>query len=134
MAAEKGAATAPTERHDLGDLVLERKTVLRLSYERLAARCIDPDTGEASVRGSWLHRLATREKVVPPDAAALRGMAVGLELPLRLVQDAAGAQFFGIEPLYSDDETMRAIVPHLQEMSPEDRRKIQALIEAYRQA
>lgn len=134
MTAEQGGATAPIERHQLGDLVLGRKDALRLSYEKLAARAIDPETGAQAVKSSWLHRIATRLPVQAPDAAALRGMAVGLEVPLRIVQDAAAAQFFGMDSVYSEDETMRAIVPHLEEMSPEDRRKIQALIEAYRQA
>jgi hypothetical protein len=133
MTAEKGAA-APTERHQLGDLVLERKEALRLSYEKLAVRSIDPETGLQTVKPSWLHRIATRLPVQAPDVAGLRGMAAGLEVPLRVVQDAAAAQFFGMDSVYSADETLRTIVPHLEEMSPEDRRKIMALIEAYRQA
>ncbi|MEU0372391.1 hypothetical protein ABZ070_19395 [Streptomyces sp. NPDC006283] len=131
MAAEKGAP-APTERHQLGDLVLDRKNALRLSYEKLGARCVDPVTGEQSVKSSWLHRLATRLPVQAPDVPALRGMAAGLEVPLRTVQDAAAAQFFGMDTVYSGDASVRAIVPHLDGMSPEDVRKIKALIEAYR--
>lgn len=134
MTAEQGGAAAPIERHHLGDLVLERKEALRLSYEKLAVRCIDPETGEQTVKSSWLHRIATRMPVQAPDVPALRGMAAGLDVPLRVVQDAAASQFFGMDSVYSSDEAMRTIVPHLEEMSPEDRRKIQALIEAYRQA
>lgn len=133
MTAEKGAP-APAERYHLGDLVLERKEALRLSYEKLAARCVDPETGEQTVKPSWLHRIATHMPVQAPDLPGLRGMAAGLEVPLRVVQDAAGAQFFGMDSVYSDDEALRVIVPHLEEMSPEDLRKIRAVIEAYRQA
>ncbi|MFE5853584.1 hypothetical protein ACFQ61_10270 [Streptomyces sp. NPDC056500] len=133
MTAER-SAPAPTERHHLGDMVLDRKTALRLSYEKLAERCIDPDTGEQAVKSSWLHRIATRLPVQAPSAAALRGMSAGLEVPLRLVQDAASAQFFGVDFVYSNDETVRAMVSHFEEMTPEDRRKIRALIEAFRKA
>lgn len=133
MTAERGAP-APTERHHLGDLVLERKTALRLSYEKLAAQCVDPESGEQTVKSSWLHRVATRLPVQAPDVPQLRGMAAGLQVPLRLVQDAAAAQFFGVDSVYSGDDTVRSMVHHFEEMSPEDRRKIMALIQAYRSA
>ncbi|MER7047769.1 hypothetical protein ABT391_23285 [Streptomyces jumonjinensis] len=132
MTAEK-AAPAPGRNH-LGDLVLERKDALRLSYEKLAARCVDPESGEQTVKSSWLHRIATRLPVQAPDVPALRGMAAGLGVPLRLVQDAASAQFFGVDPVYSDTEAVRAMVYHFEEMNEEDQRKIQALIEAYKRA
>jgi hypothetical protein len=132
MAAEKGVPS-PTERYPFGELVLERKTALRLSYETLAERCIDPETGEQTVKGSWLHRAATFQNVIPPDPPALRGMAAGFEIPLRAIQEAAAAQFFGMDAVYSPDGEVRAMVHHLEEMSPEDRRRINALIEAYRQ-
>ncbi|WP_143065903.1 MULTISPECIES: XRE family transcriptional regulator [unclassified Streptomyces] len=131
MATEK-SAPAPAGRHQLGDLVLQRKKELRLSYEKLAARCVDPETGEQVVKGSWLHRVATRLPVQAPDAAQLRGMATGLESPLRYVQDAAAAQFFGMDAVYAEDETVRTALYHFEEMSPEDRRKVLALMEAFR--
>ena len=133
MAAAKGAP-APTGRSELSNLVLERKEALRLSYEKLAARCIDPETGEQSVKSSWLHRIATREPVQSPDLAALRGMAAGLEVPLRTVQDAAAAQFFGMDSVYSPDEQVRAMVHGFEDLSPEDQRKILAIIETFRQS
>lgn len=133
MAAEK-SAPAPTGRHQLGDLVLERKEALRLSYEKLAARCVDPETGKQSVKSSWLHRIATRETVQAPDPAALQGMAVGLEVPLRTVHDAAGAQFFGMDSVYSPDEEVRAMVHGFEDLSPEDRRKILAIVETFRRS
>ncbi|MDQ0943324.1 XRE family transcriptional regulator [Streptomyces sp. V1I1] len=132
MAAGK-SAPAPTGRNELSDLVLERKGALRLSYEKLAARCIDPETGEQSVKSSWLHRIATREPVQPPDPAALRGMHVGLEVPLRTVQDAAAAQFFGMDSVYSPDAQVRAMVHGFEDLSPEDQRKVLAIIETFRQ-
>ncbi|MER7815579.1 hypothetical protein [Streptomyces sp. NPDC096153] len=132
MAAEKGAP-ASTERHQLGDLVLERKESLRLSYEKLAQRCVDPKTGEQMVKSSWLHRIATRQPVIPPELPQLQGMAAGLEVPLRRVQDAAAAQFFGMDAVYSPDESVRAMVHGFEDLSPEDKKKVLAMIEVFRQ-
>ncbi|NNJ04195.1 hypothetical protein HHX38_08610 [Streptomyces sp. PKU-MA01144] len=131
MAAEKGTPT-PTERHQLGDLVLARKETLRLSYEKLAERCIDPQTGERTVKSSWLHRIATRLPVQAPGVDQLRGMAAGLQVPLRTVQDAAASQFFGLDSVYSPDENVRTMVHRYEDLSPEDQRKVLALIEAFR--
>jgi hypothetical protein len=131
MAAEK-ISPAPAGRHQLGDLVLTRKEALRLSYEKLAARCVDPETGEQTVKGSWLHRIATRQPVQAPDVSQLRGMAAGLEVSLRRVQDAAGAQFFGMDAVYTDDEQVRTALYHFEGMSEEDRERVLALMEAWR--
>ena len=122
------------ERVDLADLVRARMAEERLSVRALAAACVDPkdpDVGPLWTR-STLGNLLAGERVKPPRLPELRALAAGLNLPLRRIQDAAAAQFFGMDSVYSDDETVRAIVPHLDGMSPEDIRKIQALIEAFR--
>lgn len=131
MATEK-SAPAPAGRHQLGDLVVERKEALRLSYEKLAARCIDPEVGEQVIKGSWLHRIATQLPVLAPDVSQLRGLAVGLDVPLRAVQDAASAQFFGVDVLYSPDGSVRTALYHLSEMTEEDKAKVLAIIETFR--
>ncbi|MFE0036782.1 XRE family transcriptional regulator [Streptomyces sp. NPDC059015] len=129
---DRGHALA--EGRQLAELVARRKGELGLSYEALAARCIDPETGEQVVKYSWLHRLATGVQVKAPDVAMLRGMAAGLEVPARMVQDAAASQFFGLDAVYSPDLQVRTMVHHFEDLSPEDRRKILALIEAFRRA
>lgn len=133
MAAENDAP-APTQRNQLGDLVLQRKEALGLSYVKLAKRCIDPETGEQTVKDSWLHRIATRLPVLAPELPALRGMAAGLGVSLRTVQDAASAQFFGMDSVYSPDEQVRAMVHNFEDLSPEDQRKVLAMIEVFRQS
>ncbi|MDI9885359.1 XRE family transcriptional regulator [Streptomyces sp. HNM0645] len=130
MATEQGAST-PGARHQLGDLVLKRKGELRLSYEKLADRCVDPTSGEKAVKSSWLHRIATRLPVQAPDVGQLRGMAAGLEVPLHTVQDAAAAQFFGMDSVYSRDRKVRATVPGFEDLSPEDQRKVMELVERF---
>lgn len=118
-----------TERAQLSQLVRERKTRLGLSYERLAERCIDPDSGEQTVKSSWLHRLASGQPVIPPDFDALRGIAAGLDVPLGRVQDAAGAQFFGMDTVWSASGEARAWVERAGRMTPEQREAVQRLIE-----
>lgn len=130
MAAEDQAT--PTGRTQLRDLVRERKAELGLSYDKLAERCVDPKSGEQTVKSSWLHRLVSGLAVQPPDVPQLRGMAAGLDVPLGLVQEAAAAEFFGLDTVWSDDRAVRTLVHRYEEMDPEDQRRVQALIETYR--
>ncbi|MFI8853623.1 helix-turn-helix domain-containing protein [Streptomyces sp. NPDC053499] len=121
----------PTERSQLSELVRERKAALGLSYERLAERCINPDTGEQTVKASWLHRLANGQPVIPPDYATLCGLAAGLEVPLGRVQDAAGAQFFGIDTVWSTSGEARALVERADRLTPKQREQLQRLLDAF---
>jgi transcriptional regulator with XRE-family HTH domain len=97
-----------TPRTQLRDLVRERKEAAGLSYERLAARCIDPASGEQVIKSSWLHRLLTNLPVQPPDFKMLCGLAVGIDVPLWRVQDAAAAEFLGIDVVWSASGEARA--------------------------
>jgi len=132
MAAEE---RAPQEdaRYQLADLVRARKAELDLSYERLGARCVDPETGEQTVKSSWLHRLATYLPVQAPDLPALRGLAVGLDVPLGRVQDAAGAQFFGIDVVWSASGDARALVERADRMTAEQREQLMRLLDTFTQ-
>ncbi|MCX4540453.1 XRE family transcriptional regulator [Streptomyces sp. NBC_01565] len=111
----------------------DRKGVLGLSYERLAARCIDPETGEQTVKGSWLHRLATDLPVQIPDFPMLRGLAAGLDVPLGRVQDAAGAEFFGMDVVWSASGEARALVRSAEALTPTQREQLQRLLEGFAQ-
>ncbi|MFF4576872.1 hypothetical protein ACFY15_00445 [Streptomyces sp. NPDC001373] len=128
MAAQDRSAT---ERSQLRDLVRDRKSVLGLSYERLAARCIDPETGEPAVKSSWLHRLATNLPVQIPDFPMLRGLAAGLDVPLGRVQDAAGAEFFGMDVVWSASGEARALVKSTETLTPTQREQLQRLLESF---
>ncbi|MBT2449433.1 XRE family transcriptional regulator [Streptomyces sp. ISL-43] len=129
MAAQDRSPTAG--RTQLRDLVRERKGALGLSYDRLAARCIDPESGEQAVKSSWLHRLATDLPVQTPDYAALRGLAAGLDVPLGRVQDAAGAEFFGIDVVWSASGEARALVEGADKLTPTQREQLQRLVDSF---
>ncbi|MFM9566161.1 hypothetical protein [Streptomyces turgidiscabies] len=123
---------AATARTDLSDLVVQRKIEIGVSYEKLAERCIDPESGEQKVKYSWLHRLATYKKVIPPDPSQLRALHVGLEVPLTLVQEKAGAQFHGVDTVWAKDEKVRAMVHEFGALDAEDQDKVQALMQSWR--
>jgi hypothetical protein len=119
---------AASERTQLRDIVMQRKDELGLGYERLAARCIDPETGEQTVKSSWLHRLATGKPVEAPDYETLRGMAAGLEVSVAVLQDASSAQFFGAEKVFSDSADGQAFLEDADRLSPAQREAIRALM------
>jgi hypothetical protein len=116
------------ERTQLRDIVVQRKDELGLGYERLAARCVDPETGEQTVKSSWLHRLATGKPVEAPDYETLRGMAAGLGVPVGVLQDAAGAQFFGTEKVFSESAEARAFLEDADRLTDAQREAIRALM------
>jgi transcriptional regulator with XRE-family HTH domain len=117
-------------RTDLSDLVRERRAELGISLVKLEERSIDPE-GEGQVKSSWLHRLERGMPVIAPNLPQLRALAAGLDTPLRMLQDAAGAQFFGIEPRYSESGAVRALVSRWEAMTPAEQAQLQAIIEAF---
>jgi hypothetical protein len=117
-----------SERTQFRDIVVQRKEELGLGYERLAARCIDPDSGEQTVKSSWLHRLATGENVEPPKYEMLRGMEAGLGVPIAILQDAASAEFFGTEPILGDTAEGRAFLADADRLTPAQRAAVRALM------
>lgn len=125
MAAEDHKATGRTQ---FRDIVVERKEALELSYARLAARCIHPDTGVQTVKDSWLHRVATGEPVQAPDYDMLLGMAAGLEVDVNVLQDAASAQFFGAQKVFAESAEAKAFLEDADRLSPAQREAIQALM------
>lgn len=131
MAAQDPQATS--ERTQLRDIVVQRKEELGLGYERLAARCIDPESGTQTVKSSWLHRLATGENVEPPRYEMLRGMAAGLDLPVGVLQDAASAQFFGASKVFSESAEAQAFLEDADRLTPAQREAIRALMQSLTQ-
>lgn len=116
------------ERTQFRDIVVERKDALGLSYAKLAARCLHPDTGEQVVKDSWLHRVATGEKVLPPSFDMLLGMSEGLQVPMDVLQDAASAQFFGVQRVFVESPEAQAFLEDAGRLSPTQRGAIQALM------
>ena len=127
------AEQEPTRaRTHLSDFVRDRRAELGLSLRGLEARCVDPETGEDGlVKYSWIDRLEKRQPVIPPQLPELRALAAGLQLPLSVIQDAAGAQFFGIDSLRDQSGEVRAMVAHAEGLSPEDQAKVAAIVEAF---
>jgi transcriptional regulator with XRE-family HTH domain len=80
---------------ELLELVRARRLELGLSYQSLAAACVDPTSG-VKASAAWLHRLETSAPVIPPSVDVLGAMAVGLQLPRAQLQEAAAAQFFDL--------------------------------------
>lgn len=80
---------------DLLELVRSRRLELGLSYQSLAAVCVDPSSGTKASSG-WIHRLETSRPVIPPSVEVLGALAVGLQLPRARLQEAAAAQFFDV--------------------------------------
>ncbi|GGU12871.1 hypothetical protein [Streptomyces violascens] len=131
MAEQDRGALTSSPRTQLRDLVRERKDAAGLSYERLAARCVDPESGQQVIKSSWLHRLLTGLPVQPPDLVMLRGLAVGVDVPLRRVQDAAAAEFLGIDVVWSASGEARALVERADKLTPTQREQVMRLLDAF---
>lgn len=114
---DRPRAEAP--RPALRELVKRRRAELGLSYDKLAQRCVDPETGEQTVKSSWLHRLETGMNVIPPEYPAIVGLAVGLQVPLHVVQAAAGEQFFGISTVQAESTRAQALMARADRLTPE---------------
>lgn len=123
---------AAGERTQFRTLVVQRKEELGLGYERLAARCIDPESGEQTVKSSWLHRLGTGKPVEAPGYELLRGLAAGLGVPVAVLQDAASAEFFGAERVaFADSAEAQAFLEDADRLTPTQREAVRALIRSF---
>lgn len=119
---------------DLSDLLRARKEELGLSYRDLESACVDPDdpaAGSLWKRGT-LENLVKSAGVKPPTFPQLRALAAGFQLPLGQIQEAAGAQFFGIDTVWAEDAEIRALVHDYRGMSDEDRKRVRALMQSWR--
>lgn len=125
MAAEDRTAARRTQ---FRDIVAERKDALGLSYVKLAARCLHPETGEQTVKSSWLHRVVTGENVEPPEPDMILGMSVGLGVDAGVLQDAASAEFFGVTKVFSGTAEGRAFLEDADRLTPAQREAIRALM------
>jgi hypothetical protein len=132
------AAEESRERTDLSDLVASRMKELELSYRRLEELCIDPEAEAAdpAVEPLWkrgtLENLVKGRRIKTPDLPQLRALAAGLQIELDQVRAATGAQFLGIDTVWSEDGRVRALVSGFREMDPEDQDKVLALMQSRR--
>lgn len=122
------AQDSPTRTH-LSDLVRDRRAALNISLKTLEQRAVDPVT-RTGLKHSWLHRLENAEPVIPPQLPQLRALENGLDVPLPQLQDAAAAQFFGIDSVWSTSGEMRALVERAERLTPEQIMQIRLLIDS----
>ncbi|WP_229900406.1 helix-turn-helix domain-containing protein [Streptomyces capoamus] len=119
------------QRTDFADLVRQRRAELGLSVRRLADQSLDPETG-TQARFGWISKVERGESTDAPPAAVLRALAAGLSLPLRVLQEAAAAQYLDLESfVWSQDRTTRVLAAHIEEMTEEERRQLADIAESF---
>lgn len=123
------AAPSPT-RDDLSALVRQANDAGE-SFQQLADRAADPETGE-TLSKPYFQKLARNRVTTTPTPARLRAIAAALRTPLSVVQRAAAAQYleFTTTELAGYDEDVRVIVAHLAGMEKPDLRRWRAMLEA----
>lgn len=119
------------QRSDFVDLVRRQRAERGLSVRKLAEQSVDPKTGERPFKFAWISKLERGESTDPPSPAMLRALAVGLGLPLRVLQEAAAAQYLEMSFVWSQDRTTRVVVAHLEEMSEEERLQLADIAETF---
>ena len=127
------AATAPEQgRNPLQRLILERLRERGWSYGEVARR--------GGLPRSTVYTLATTRNLVrPPRPATIDALAKGLDVPVSAVRAAAaestGLHYYddsstGQEP--AGDQERELLIASIDELSPEDRRHVAALVESLR--
>lgn len=118
------------DRDELSRLVREANDA-GASYQQLADRAIDPETGE-HLSKPYMQKLATNSVTTAPNASRLRAIAAALRKPLAVVQRAAAVQYLDYKAteLSGYDDDVRVIVAHLAGMEPAERRRWRRMVEA----
>ncbi|MGA5668981.1 helix-turn-helix domain-containing protein [Streptomyces pseudogriseolus] len=122
-------SSEPEQAGPFRDLVRRRRAELNESLDQFAARAVDPVSGERVKRG-WIHRLETGQPVTPPEVRQLRALAAACKLPLEQLQDAAGSQFHGVDPLASGSTEAKAYVHKLDRLPADQRERLLRLIDS----
>jgi transcriptional regulator with XRE-family HTH domain len=135
LPAERPEDAAAAPEHEMNPLQ-------RLIQERLRER--GWSYGEAARRGglprSTLYTLATTRNLVrPPRPATIDALAKGLDVPVSAVRAAAaestGLHYYDEAPAgqdHSGDPERELLIASIDELSPEDRRHVAALVESLR--
>jgi transcriptional regulator with XRE-family HTH domain len=121
------SGTNPLQR-----LILDRLRERGLSYGEVARR--------GGLPRSTVYTLATTRNLVrPPRPATLDGLARGLDLPVSAIR-AAAAESTGLHyyddvsaaPEHPGDPERELLIASIDELTPEDRRHVAALVESLR--
>ncbi|MGW5126714.1 helix-turn-helix domain-containing protein [Streptomyces sp. NPDC004069] len=123
-----GNNPTPERRTAFAALIRNRRAELRMGLDAFAARAVDPVTGTRVTRG-WIYRLETGETITPPQVEELRALAAACELPLEALQDAAGSQFHGVDPLVGGSGEAKAYVRKLDSLPADQRERLLRLID-----
>lgn len=128
MAAKEEKPRDPERRTQFADLIRSRRKQLGVGLDAFAQGAVDPATGTRVTRG-WIYRLETGEKVTPPEFEELCALAAASDLPIETLQDAAGSQFHGRDPLVSGSPVSVAYVRKLDQIPQEQRDRLLAFID-----
>lgn len=121
---------AEAETTEFADLIRGRRAELGLSLAQFQERSVDPRTG-TQVKSGWVYRLESGESVIPPRLPQLRALAAAASLPLSQLQDAASAQFFGIERVWAESGEASALVRRAGRLTQDQREQLLRLIDAF---
>jgi hypothetical protein len=133
-APDPGAATQPPSTGALSRLIQEALDKGD-SYQRLADRAFDPETGE-TVSKPYLQRVVKNPPANPPSVPMMHAIAAALGKPFRRIQEATAEQWLMYEAteLAGYDEEVRIIVGHLAGKSKAELMKWRYMIEAEERA
>lgn len=123
------AAPQPEQRTHFADLIRRRRAELNVGLKAFAERAVDPVSGVRVTRG-WIYRLEQGEPVTPPVYEELCALAAACEYPVETLQDAAGSQFHGVDPLVSGSSEAKAYVHKLDQLPAGTRENLLRLIDS----
>ncbi|XUM01277.1 helix-turn-helix domain-containing protein [Streptomyces venezuelae ATCC 10712] len=115
----------------LSDIVRDRRAELGLSLREAEERCVDPETGKPVSRAYINSLEKATPNLEPPTPARLRALAAGFGLPLSLLQEAAGRQFYGVTTVWEASGKARAFVARFEELGEDDQDRVLAMLEAF---
>lgn len=129
-APDQGAAEQPAPIGALSQLIQEALDKGD-SYQRIADRAIDPDSGE-TVSKPYLQRVVKNPPANPPTVPMMKAIAAALGKPFHRVQEAVAKQWLLYEAteLAGYDEEVRIIVGHLAGKSKAELLQWRMMIEA----
>jgi N-acyl-D-aspartate/D-glutamate deacylase len=129
-AQDPGTAEQPSAVGALSQLIQEALDK-GASYQRLADRAVDPDTGE-TVSKPYLQRVVKSPPVNPPTVPMMKAIAAALGKPFARVQEAVAKQWLLYEAteLAGYDAEVRIIVGHLAGKSKAELMRWRMMIEA----
>lgn len=128
MAAREDNPGDPEQRTQFADLIRNRRKQLAQGLDTFAQGAVDPVSGVRVTRG-WIYRLETGARVTPPELEELRALAAAADLPIEALQDAAGSQFHGRDPLVTGSPVSVAYVRKLDSLPPDQRDRLLAFID-----